>query len=214
MIASPFVFVHGWGFDAGFWDPLRAALAPHRGIALDLGYFGAAVSTLSSEPVIAVTHSFGTMVLLRDPQPNLAALIIINGFPRFTEAEDYKPATPSRVVSRMRRRFEDSAPEVLNEFRRRCGAEPIGAQSLDTARLADDLAAMESLDCRLALRAISALILVLSAEDDPIVPPAMAEQAFCTAPGITIRHAATGGHILPLSKPVWCAEMIREFLTP
>ena len=36
------LFVHGWGYDAGFWDPVRAALGNVASAALDLGYFGAA----------------------------------------------------------------------------------------------------------------------------------------------------------------------------
>lgn len=215
MIQTPLLFIHGWGFDARFWDPLRAVLPAHRGTARDLGYFGPQISDPAPErdaPVIAVTHSFGTMVLLNDPPPTLAALIVINGFPRFTEAEDYRPATSARLVQRMRRRLTEAPEETLRDFRLRCGTELGNHDPLDLSRLADDLTAMESRDCRSALAAITAPILVLASEDDPIVPPGMTRQAFPASERITLRWSSGGHHILPLSRPDWCAEMIGQFL--
>ena len=217
MIQTRFLFIHGWGFNARFWDPLRAALPAHRGMARDLGYFGPQISNSGPDrdaPVVAVTHSFGTMVLLNDPRPALAALIVINGFPRFTEAEDYRPATPARLVQRMRRRLSEAPEETLRNFRRRCGTELGIHGPLDLSRLADDLTAMESQDCRSALAAITAPILVLASEDDPIVPPGMTAQAFSANAQVTLRWSADGQHVLPLSRSSWCAEMICQFLRP
>ena len=217
MIQTPLLFIHGWGFDARIWDPLRTVLPAHRGKARDLGYFGPQISDPAPEadaPVIAVTHSFGTMALLNDPPPALAALIVINGFPRFTEAEDYRPATPVRLVQRMRRRLTEAPEETLRDFRLRCGTEWDNHGPLDLSRLAADLTAMESQDYRSALAAISAPVLVLASEDDPIVPPGMTAQAFSAAERITLRWSADGHHVLPLSRPGWCAEMIGQFLRP
>ncbi|HRQ83242.1 MAG TPA: hypothetical protein PKZ97_19175, partial [Azospirillaceae bacterium] len=35
-----YVLAHGWGFDAGFWDAMRAQLPEDDVAALDWGYFG------------------------------------------------------------------------------------------------------------------------------------------------------------------------------
>ena len=35
------LLIHGWGFDAGFWDPLRRQLPELPCVAWDLGFHGA-----------------------------------------------------------------------------------------------------------------------------------------------------------------------------
>ncbi len=40
------VFAHGWGFDAGFWDALRARLQAWPQRALEFGYFSGSAGTM------------------------------------------------------------------------------------------------------------------------------------------------------------------------
>ena len=61
------VFVHGWGFDARFWDPVARRLPGADVVRCDLGYFGEPSWPLVEGPCLAITHSFGAMALLTDP---------------------------------------------------------------------------------------------------------------------------------------------------
>jgi pimeloyl-[acyl-carrier protein] methyl ester esterase len=206
------VFIHGWGFDAGFWAPLRARLGQHAQSALDLGFFGPAETALAEgDTLVAVTHSYGTTWLLRQRPFAWDRLVAINGFPRFTEGTDFAPATPRRPVERMLRRFREDPAGVLDDFRRRCGETAPAPASLDADRLGAALEDLLDGDGRPGLLAHPRPVLALHGRADPIVPPAMAEHAFAGA-DTTIAWHETAGHLLPLSDPDWCAAQIDSFI--
>lgn len=207
------LLVHGWGFDATVWDALAAALPEAECRRVDLGYFGALCPPPpplpdDDGPVIAVGHSLGVLWLLQTRPCPWAGLVAINGFPRFTEAPDYAPAVPGRMLERMIARFPKAPAAVLAEFRRRCGADAAPPADLDAARLLDGLIALRDWDARAALAGPR---LVLSGRDDPILPPGMAEHAFGTGPAVIHHEHPTGGHRLPLTEPAWCAAHLRAF---
>lgn len=206
------LFVHGWGFDAGFWRLLAAQLREWEQVIEDRGYFGAPTGpgALVEGPCIAVTHSLGTMRLLAAPPPGLAGLVAINGFARFTARPD-KAGVPVRVVDRMIRRFAQSPASVLADFRRTCGC-PEGKQgaepdTLDTALLQADLLRLRNGDsppCPVPLLAIHG-------GRDPLLPPAMREEAFSREDAQHI-DVPEGGHLLPLEDPALCAQAVRGMI--
>lgn len=204
MTGLTLLFLHGWGFDHRVWSPLRVKLAGVRTIAGDCGYFGQPVHARIDGPVVAVGHSLGAMLLLRDPPADCRALVAINGFDRF--------ATPARVIDRMLARFAEEPRAVLDEFRRRIGAGPF-AGPLDCPRLKEHLRLLRDLDCSERSAAFDRPILSLQADDDPLLPANTHDRLFATAPCLTRKSVATGGHLLPLTQPDWCAEQIRARLT-
>ena len=50
--------------------------------------------------------------------------------------------------------------------------------------------------------------LALAARDDAVVPQAMSEAIWGSD---TIRWSETGGHVLPLKRPQWCARHVFDF---
>jgi len=180
---SRMLLVHGWAFDPALWQPLRAALPGHAWFALDLGYFGPARLELPPALDLVVGHSFGCLWAMAHPDLAGIPLVAVNGFPRFTAAEAFPHGTPPRVLERMLRRLQDAPGEVLEAFHARCGT---------------------------ALRAFPARqpILACAAEDDPLVAPALARQAFARG----LRMLPGGGHALPLTRPGALARVIREGL--
>ncbi len=144
------LFVHGWGFDARFWDGVAACLPGADCVRVDRGYFGEAVWPSVEEPCLAVTHSFGSMALLADPPANCRGLLAINGFDRFTEGEG-RAGVPLRVIDRMLARLEGDAASVLREFHARLGSD-VPQGPLDPVRLRQDLAALRDDDRREATR--------------------------------------------------------------
>ena len=209
MTCPFYVFVHGWGFAADLWEAVRAALPAGDGMAVDLGFFGPTVmpSLPSGRSIVAVGHSFGVLWLLHEKAFRWDGLVSISGFPRFAEGADYAPATPRRVLDRMITRFDTAPLTVLREFRGRCGCEA-EAPDPDIDRLGEALRALRDWDARPAM---GAPLLALAGRRDPIVPPAMTEQAFASRPGVALDWNEDGRHLLPLTAPEWCAERIAAF---
>jgi pimeloyl-[acyl-carrier protein] methyl ester esterase len=194
------LFLHGWGFDASLWDRIRAALAPMEAVVWDRGYFGAGAQEKVDGALVAIGHSFGSLLLASDPPPNCIALIAINGFDRFAGER----VVESRLLDRMHSRFSTSPAAVLDDFRQRVGAAR-NQRQMHVGRLAADLDLLKTLDARGRLLPR----LVLHGGKDPILPPSMREGLFAGARQVTL---ASGGHLLPLSHPSWCADRIREVL--
>jgi len=215
MTAPPtLVFAHGWGFDAGFWDALRARLSAWPQRVLERGYFSGSAEddALPDGPLVVIGHSFGCMRMLArlapPAHPRPCAWVGINGFARFCAGDDFPQGVDPRVLRRMAVRLETSPAAVVDEFRRRCGADPAGAGPCPRM-LARDLRAMQELDLRDRVRGLGAPLLALAGAEDPIVPAWMAAHAL---PGGGIDWLPDGGHLLPLQAPAWCAGRIVEFL--
>ena len=199
------LFVHGWGYDARFWDPLRSGLGNLPSAALDLGYFGSAQLAIPGGITILVGHSLGFLWLLRQHSLQHLPLIGINPFPRFLESADYSPAIASRVLERMKRRIATDPRGVLAEFWQRAGATG-PEESPDPVALAQGLDQLATWDERENLAARASSVRLIAGEEDAIVPADMTRMAF--------RNFAVdwlqGGHALPRTHPAALAALITE----
>lgn len=199
------LFVHGWGYDAHFWDPLRALLGDVPSTGLDLGYFGAAKAALPHQPTLLVGHSLGFLWLVRQSALRDVPLVGINAFPRFLEADDYRPAVAARVLERMKRRVVGDTRSVLEDFWTRAGAAgPSGAPN--AAALAEGLDHLAAWDERENLASRASPTRLIAGREDAIVPAAMTEMAF---KGSEIAWLP-GGHALPRSHVADIARLIRS----
>jgi len=199
------LFVHGWGYDAHFWDPLRALLGDIPSAALDLGYFGAADTTLPRDVTLLVGHSLGFLWLARQSVLKHLPLVGINAFPRFLEADDYRPAVGLRVLERMKRRVASDTRSVLEDFWTRAGAS--GPTSAPNApALAEGLDHLAIWDERENLASRASLTRLIAGSDDAIVPPAMTEMAFPNSEFAWL----PGGHALPRTHAADIARLLRS----
>ncbi|MBA4095691.1 MAG: alpha/beta hydrolase [Rhodospirillum sp.] len=198
------LFVHGWGYDAHFWDPLRDALGDVPSAALDLGYFGAAMTALPRKLTLLVGHSLGFLWLVRQSALRHVPLVGISAFPRFLEAEDYRPAVAARVLERMRRRVVTDTRGVLEDFWTRAGAAgPSGVPN--AAALAEGLDHLAAWDERGNLAARASPTRLIAGREDAIVPPVMTEMAFKGSEMTWL----PGGHALPHTHAAEIARLIR-----
>lgn len=204
----PLVLLHGWGFDASTWAPMRAHLDGWEIHADDAGYFGRAVAARRPPAYVAVGHSLGAMHGLEEAGGGCRGLVLINGFARFSATADFPQGVAPRVLDRMLARLTADPAAVVGEFRRRCGAEvPVDAGALDGDALAAGLRHLREGDARAAWAGRRVPVSVLAGDADPVVAPALTAASF----GGEVVWCAGGGHLLPLTHPEWCASQIRTF---
>ena len=224
-MAVQLVLVHGWGFDAGVWTPLRDLLGDMAGdvatVVHDLGFFGHPAearpegAAITGAPVVAVGHSLGFMWLLRQRPFAWDALVSVCGMPRFTAAADYPPGVAPRILERMAARMKREPQATVDDFRRRCGVGAVAegdGKRLDESRLNEGLDWLGEWDLRDSLAAETVPLLALGGEEDEIVPWALSEEIYGRRPG-TVLHGAPGGdHGLPQTQAQWCADHLRAFI--
>lgn len=208
--------LHGWGYDAGLWREVVPLLADYTVDTPDLGFFGkkSALVTRRDDaqnpriPFLAVGHSLGALRWLVAEEAAWDALVIINGFPRFTAADDFPQGVAPRVLARMQRRFAQTPAEVLSEFQNACGV-PGPPLPADTRALAQGLDFLATADGRTRLAQRLKDIHLLASRDDAIVPAALSEAAFAALPAAQMHWCDRGNHALPLTRPQDCAALIR-----
>lgn len=207
------LFVHGWGFGPTLWELVAERLDGYEKDFVDLGFFGPprlpGAAEKGGAPVV-VAHSMGLAWALANMPRPWAGCVAVNGFARFTRAEDFASGVPGRVVRRMMDRFAEDPTAVTRDFRTRCGAAgpvPLHSPSrADAGALGEALAWLETCDEREAMANLSCPFLALAGAMDPIVPEAMSRESFA---GLSLRFIEDGGHLLPLSHPGHVADLVR-----
>ena len=201
------LFAHGWALDRTLWDDVLTALGADAAsaVVLDAGYYGRPAPLPRIDgPVVGVGQSLGALELMAEPPTSLKGLVVLDGFARFGQAEDFPQGVPARVLARMNKRVADGA---LAEFLERAGGMvPDGTP--DVARLTQGLERLETLDgrpCALPLWR-------LHSAGDPIATLAMADASF---EGLDVRERRirpSTDHLSPIHDPQACADLIRTAL--
>lgn len=199
------LFAHGWGFDRSLWEPLAALLPEWEHAFDDRGYFGRPATPHVDGPCWAITHSLGTMRVLRDPPAGLVGVVAINGFSRFAVSEA-GPGVPRRVIARMLSAFQVDPARVLATFRAECGVDG-DFPPIDATLLRQDLMVLR--DGNATPPAVPMLSLE-GARDQLLTADTRAAQ-FPRADVRRLVHP-DGGHLLPIEAPEWCAQAIRAAL--
>ncbi len=203
---------HGWGLSPDFWTALENELKDQVIFQkVDLGFIESptAAPPPPSSACIALGHSLGFLYALKRKQ-SFDGYIAINGFMRFSRSDDFINGVDPRLIRRMKSRLQTSPAQVRNDFLVRCGysATDIPAAPLNIDRLHEGLDWLLDWDERPSLPNVSPL-LALSGAHDPIVPSLMSQALF---PSECLVEHPEGGHLLPLTHPVWCARHILRFM--
>lgn len=212
------VLVHGWGFDASVWTPLREALDGVETIAFDLGFYGhprrPALPGDGRRRLVAVGHSLGLLWLLHERPFAWRGLIGINGFPRFAAAADFPEGVPAPILDRMASGLCRSPRRVVEDFLIRSGGRKAWAADgePDAAALGRGLEWLKDWDARATFAFDPGPVLLLNATADAIVSEAMIRAAIRGRNGTEPRWRRGGDHLLLLSDPEWCALRIGAFL--
>lgn len=195
-------FAHGWGFDASVWTDV-IALLPHdlKTHYIDFGFRGHKQITLPKpdERIICVGHSLGVMWLLKHI-PNPAGLIAINGFDCF-----YHHVAPD-ILQTMKNNLQRDVDAQMKHFLRLCGSHEKSIPAYDSHALKEGLSWLMNWNARNELLRLQCPVKVIAAKDDKIVNEEMTKTIWDNH---AIEWSADGGHILPISKPLFCAKHIR-----
>jgi len=204
-----FVFVHGWGFNPAIWRDVIRNTGNAEVTLVDLGFIAGGPRAATEWPgdAVAVGHSLGLLWLLhraaKEGRAPFRALVSVQGFDRFCP-----PISPSRVAG-MRRGLRRDAYQTLQAFWRGCGTEPFASPgALNVGRLDEGLGWLMDWDETETKAKLACPTLALAARDDAVVPQAMSEAIWRSD---TIRWSSTGGHVLPLKHPEWCANHVLDF---
>ncbi|MCI1437866.1 MAG: alpha/beta hydrolase [Acetobacter indonesiensis] len=219
------VFVHGWACGVDVWQPLSALLPSDAACFVDLGYFTSSDTVPlglecleqieADRPILGIGHSLGLMWLLAQRKwPEGSRFVGINAFARFTQDEGFAQGVAPRVLARMATGLQRAPADVVNNFRERCGLQPVEGASLQISALQDGLQMLMTGDVRCSAQELTQHrqpnLLVLAGAADPIVSPDMTRAAF--APETLIVWEQGGGHMLPLTHTRFCADQIRQFM--
>ncbi|MGE3624488.1 MAG: alpha/beta fold hydrolase [Bdellovibrionales bacterium] len=205
------VFIHGWGFDAGFWDPLAAHLAQFSQSRIDLGFYGAPADCLTATAsCLLIGHSLGFMHGITNGQ-GWRGWIAVNGFSRFIHTPAGMGCLPPAQLRAMRAGLNADAQKTLSNFYKLVGTLPPSGAPVP-ARLGEGLDALRDMDIHDTLSGSTVPGLVLAADDDPLVPAAVSHELGRFAGDGNLRMHAHAGHLLPLTRPAWCAEAIYDFI--
>jgi pimeloyl-[acyl-carrier protein] methyl ester esterase len=226
MNDATLLLVHGWGLGPGSWRPLLDSLGNPRHHTLDLGFFGRKkIDIPTDRPLIAVGHSLGFLWILHHMGmaawgDQVQGLISINGFPRFSQAEDFSNGVKHCIIRRMKNGLQRDPAKVLNDFRARGGGLPGDLLSDEVKRNINALALAYGLgwllewDDRSALSSWQKPLMVIANQDDNIVTPAMTNDSFSSLPGSQLQQIhwlSGGGHIGLLVRPKGYGELVDDF---
>jgi len=96
---------HGWGFDSGFWNPIKSELADHILFkSADRGYFGGEFIPefdINSKVKVLFLHSFGVHWCPMEKKENADITIILNGFDSFLLLENPAKSRLKKVLTGM-----------------------------------------------------------------------------------------------------------------
>jgi pimeloyl-[acyl-carrier protein] methyl ester esterase len=218
-MAAELVFVHGWGFDARFWDTLGGYLPQFRQTRIDLGFFDAGSAalaervrnaSLSRGKKILIGHSLGFACGIRHRQ-KWSGWIAINSFSRFVRTPILPGCVTAATLRDMRMRLKADPGTCLQDFYRFIGGMPVGG-ALNAERLREGLDELRSTAIEDKIAALDVPGLVLAGRKDPLVPLEVSEKLGTYAKeGAPVVHNRAG-HLLAQTDPVWCAEKITDFV--
>ena len=213
------LMVHGWAFGPWIWRPMNGRLRDLLTISelelscVDLGFFGDTELEFGHFD-LAIGHSLGLLWLLQSSRVSFDRLISINGFTRFSAAEDFQCGWPHRIIQRMRKRLAQDAESVSANFIEKSGAtEWFNRDSIsdtcDVERLDWGLEALINGDGREQWSKFHGPRRAIAATKDQIVSQEQTNQCF---PDGDIQWLKSNCHCLPLKFPEICAALVRELI--
>ena len=207
-----FVFCHGFGFDTQFWERIAPYFSQEKCSFIDLGYFGNRVDNtyLCNQRVIGIGHSIGLSKLL-SMYSNFDYLIGLNSFVNFLGSDQIERKKRQKELNALRLSFLKDPDSAIRNFYIRCDIEEL-IECTDFSNLNRDLILSEFEWLQKEYKLPEVPTLILSSNDDLVVPHAITSDNFSKQQYIKIDSIMNGGHALGFRKPLEVYRKIMSFL--
>ena len=207
-----FVFCHGFGFDNNFWEPIAPYFSHEKCSFIDLGYFknGIEPQYLYNQRIIGIGHSIGLSKLL-SMYHNFDYLIGLNSFINFLGSNQAIYEKRKKELQALRSSLLKDIDSTLRKFYFQCGAEEL-IKCNDFSNLDLDLILFDLQWLQKEYNLPEVPTLILSSDDDIIVPNAITSDNFSNQPWVKRDSIIDAGHALGFRKPAEVYEKIMSFL--
>jgi len=207
-----FVFCHGFGFDTQFWERIAPYFSQEKCSFIDLGYFGNRVDNtyLCNQRVIGIGHSIGLSKLL-SMYSNFDYLIGLNSFVNFLGSDQIERKKRQKELNALRLSFLKDPDSAIRNFYIRCDIEEL-IECTDFPNLNFDLILSEFEWLQKEYKLPEVPTLILSSNDDLVVPYTITSDNFSKQQYIKIDSIMNGGHALGFRKPLEVYRKIMSFL--
>jgi len=207
-----FVFCHGFGFDTQFWERIAPYFSQEKCSFIDLGYFGNRVDNtyLCNQRVIGIGHSIGLSKLL-SMYSNFDYLIGLNSFVNFLGSDQIERKKRQKELNALRLSFLKDPDSAIRNFYIRCDIEEL-IECTDFSNLNLDLILSEFEWLQKEYKLPEVPTLILSSNDDLVVPYTITSDNFSKQQYIKIDSIMNGGHALGFRKPLEVYRKIMSFL--
>ncbi|MFH1066543.1 MAG: hypothetical protein V1746_01380 [bacterium] len=207
-----FIFCHGWGLNANFWNHLKEHFAAHPCLFWDLGYFNEPSRPLpekeSQTEWFGVGHSLGLIQLLQSDVP-FKGLIGLQSFLNFLGNDSRLHQARARFLEKMIADFQKNPLASLKTFHAQCEIEFEIPKTMNANLLQQDFQKLKTDFSNLTPKIPC---LILGSSDDPIVPPRLLEDNFKHAPHIQIALHSSGLHGLGCKETGFVLQQIQNFV--
>jgi len=207
-----FVFCHGFGFDTQFWERIAPYFSQEKCSFIDLGYFGNRVDNtyLCNQRVIGIGHSVGLSKLI-SMYSNFDYLIGLNSFVNFLGSDQIERKKRQKELNALRLSFLKDPDSAIRNFYIRCDIEEL-IECTDFPNLNFDLILSEFEWLQKEYKLPEVPTLILSSNDDLVVPYTITSDNFSKQQYIKIDSIMNGGHALGFRKPLEVYRKIMSFL--
>jgi len=207
-----FVFCHGFGFDTQFWERIAPYFSQEKCSFIDLGYFDNQMDYqyLHNQRIIGIGHSIGLSKLV-SMYNNFDYLIGLNSFINFLGSDQIGRKKRQKELNALRLSFLKDPDSAIKNFYIRCDIEEL-IECTDFSNLNRDLILSEFEWLQKEYKLPEVPTLILSSNDDLVVPHAITSDNFSKQQYIKIDSIMNGGHALGFRKPLEVYRKIMSFL--
>lgn len=206
------VFRHGLGFVSEFWQPILPFFANHNCVIVEEHYFNQGTSKFirpdDCDFEVGIGHSLGFWKLCQT-LPNAKYLIGINAFTDFLGSSHQLRSSRTVEYEAFKSNLQKFPEGTLKKFYKRCGVNfnAVDFSDINRQNLLTDLTLLTQqvkIDDRKK-------ILMIYAEDDPIVPTSIVEDNFLGT-NVKMHCLSKGKHGLGFLHPKTVSEVILDFI--
>lgn len=205
-----FVFCHGFGFDADFWNNLRPYFSKEDCLFLDLGYFGKENMHIPIDhdvELIGIGHSIGLMKLIA-LDVNFTKLIGLQGFINFLGFDQNLNKKRRYELEDLRKAFAFMPKLALSFFYKHAGAS-VAKEKLSQINKNKMLNDLDYLATKVEIKTST---LIIGSKDDVIVTPELINDNFASLAQVEIVMCEKGMHCLGNAQPEFVYQEIMRFV--